>query len=107
MRDWALDRIDGLVWKPVDGSGGYGLVIGPHGGSSGPRPRSRIAVVADPRAWIAQMPIALSTAPTYVDGTMGPRHLDLRPFALHDGEKVWVVPGGLHARRAPGREPRS
>ena len=41
------------------------------------------------------MPIALSTAPTYVGGTMGPRHLDLRPFALHDGEKVWVVPGGL------------
>ena len=41
------------------------------------------------------MPIALSSAPTYVDGTMGPRHLDLRPFALHDGEKVWVVPGGL------------
>ena len=59
------------------------------------RRRSRSRCVADPRAWIAQMPIALSTAPTYVDGTMGPRHLDLRPFALHDGEKVWVVPGGL------------
>ena len=41
------------------------------------------------------MPVALSTAPTYVDGAMGPRHLDLRPFALNDGENVWVVPGGL------------
>ena len=57
--------------------------------------RSRARCVADPRAWIAQLPVALSTAPTYVDGAMGPRHLDLRPFALHDGEKVWVVPGGL------------
>jgi uncharacterized circularly permuted ATP-grasp superfamily protein len=52
-------------------------------------------VLADPRAGVAQAPIALSRAPTYVDGTMGPRHLDLRPFALHDGKQVWVVPGGL------------
>jgi uncharacterized circularly permuted ATP-grasp superfamily protein len=94
VRAWALDRIDGLVWKPVDGSGGYGLVIGPHAEQEELATLAR-AVVEDPRAWIAQMPIALSTAPTYVDGTMGPRHLDLRPFALHDGEKVWVVPGGL------------
>ena len=95
VREWALDRLDGLVWKPVDGSGGHGLVIGPHAEDGGARRRSRAPCMADPRAWIAQLPIALSTAPTYVDGTMGPRHLDLRPFALHDGEKVWVVPGGL------------
>ena len=94
VRVWALDRIDGLVWKPVDGSGGYGLVIGPQAEEEDLATLAR-AVVDDPRAWIAQMPIALSTAPTYVGGTMGPRHLDLRPFALHDGEKVWVVPGGL------------
>jgi uncharacterized circularly permuted ATP-grasp superfamily protein len=94
VRDWALDRLDGLVWKPVDGSGGYGLVIGPHAEQE-QLDALAVAVEADPRGWIAQMPIALSTAPTYVDGSMGPRHLDLRPFALHDGEKVWVVPGGL------------
>src|SRR6185437_15629620 len=43
----------------------------------------------------AQEPVALSTAPTFVDGRMGARHLDLRPFAVNDGEHVWVVPGGL------------
>ena len=55
----------------------------------------RVTVAADPRSWIAQRPVALSTAPTYVGQKMRPRHLDLRPFALHDGEDVWVVPGGL------------
>jgi uncharacterized circularly permuted ATP-grasp superfamily protein len=94
LRAWALDRIDQLVWKPVDGSGGHGLVIGPHAGEA-ELVALAAAVTADPRAWIAQAPVALSTAPTYVDGAMGPRHLDLRPFALHDGERVWVVPGGL------------
>jgi len=94
VREWALSRLDGLVWKPVDGSGGYGLVIGPHAEEQELETLAS-AVVADPRAWIAQSPIALSTAPTYVDGAMGPRHLDLRPFALHDGNRVWVVPGGL------------
>jgi len=94
VREWALERIDGLVWKPVDGSGGHGLVIGPQAETEVLETLAG-AVAADPRSWIAQLPIALSTAPTYVDGAMGPRHLDLRPFALHDGEKVWVVPGGL------------
>jgi uncharacterized circularly permuted ATP-grasp superfamily protein len=94
VRTWALDRIDELVWKPVDGSGGHGLVIGPHAAEA-ELVTLAAAVAADPRAWIAQTPVALSTAPTYVDGAMGPRHLDLRPFALHDGERVWVVPGGL------------
>src|SRR5207248_6348220 len=55
----------------------------------------RIAVEVAPRPWIAQRPVALSTAPTYVGAEMKPRHLDLRPFALNDGENVWVVPGGL------------
>jgi uncharacterized circularly permuted ATP-grasp superfamily protein len=94
IRDWALGSIDRLVWKPVDGSGGYGLVIGPRAGDE-ELARLRAQVVADPRGWIAQEPVALSTAPTYVDGAMGARHVDLRPFALHDGERVWVVPGGL------------
>jgi uncharacterized circularly permuted ATP-grasp superfamily protein len=94
VRTWALERPDQLVWKPVDRSGGYGLVIGPQADTAQLEALAT-AVDADPRAWIAQSPIALSTAPTYVDGTLGARHLDLRPFALHDGERVWVVPGGL------------
>ena len=94
VRAWALDHVDRLVWKPVDGSGGQGLVIGPQAADA-QLAKLATAVDANPRAWIAQSPVALSTAPTYVDGAMGPRHLDLRPFALHDGERVWVVPGGL------------
>ena len=57
----------------------------------------------DPRGWIAQEPVALSTAPTYVDGQMGARHLDLRPFAVNDGRDVWVVPGGLTRVALPAR----
>ncbi len=91
---WALDRIDQLVFKPVDGSGGYGLVIGPSA-TEATLVELRAKVLADPRGWIAQQPVALSTAPSFVDGKMGPRHLDLRPFAINDGREIWVVPGGL------------
>ncbi|MDQ1481716.1 MAG: hypothetical protein QOI44_2577, partial [Actinomycetota bacterium] len=91
---WALDHVDSLVWKPADGSGGKGLVIGPQA-TEEVLDTLRLTVAADPRSWIAQRPVALSTAPTYVGQKMRPRHLDLRPFALHDGEDVWVVPGGL------------
>ena len=100
--EWALERLDELVFKPVDGSGGYGLVIGPHGERERRSLDLRAKVLADPRGWIAQEPVALSTAPTYVDGRMGARHLDLRPFAVNDGERRV---GG--ARRAhPGRAAR-
>jgi len=90
----ALDRMAELVFKPVDGSGGHGLVIGPQ--SDGSQLRTlREAVLGDPRGWIAQDVVRLSTAPTWVDDALRPRHLDLRPFAVNDGNAVWVVPGGL------------
>jgi uncharacterized circularly permuted ATP-grasp superfamily protein len=89
-----LARIDRLVWKPVDGSGGKGIVIGPHEREV-ELDALRTRVLADPRGWIAQEPLALSTAPTFIDGVLVPRHLDLRPFAVNDGESVWVAPGGL------------
>ena len=89
-----LSRLDQLVWKPVDGSGGYGILIGPTARDS-ELEALRAHVLADPRGWIAQEPVALSTAPTFVDGVLAARHVDLRPFAVNDGEKVWVVPGGL------------
>ncbi len=91
---WVLDRLDRMVVKPVDGAGGYGIVIGPQADD---RTLTDLAdaIAADPRGYVAQHPIALSTAPTFVDGRMQPRHLDLRPFAVHDGDDVWVVPGGL------------
>jgi uncharacterized circularly permuted ATP-grasp superfamily protein len=89
-----LDNLEMLVLKPVDGSGGYGLVIGP---SATERQLTKLRkdVVADPRRWIAQPVVPLSTAPTLVDGELVPRHLDLRPFAVNDGNRVWVMHGGL------------
>ena len=55
----------------------------------------REAIVADPRNWIAQPVVQLSTIPTFIDGKLRPRHVDLRPFAVNDGSDVWVLPGGL------------
>jgi uncharacterized circularly permuted ATP-grasp superfamily protein len=100
--EWALGRVDSLVFKPVDGSGGYGLVIGP-AASEETLAELVVKVRADRRGWIAQDPVALSTAPTFVDGRMGARHLDLRPFAVSDGREVWVVPGGLTRVALPER----
>ena len=93
-RAHVLDHLDELVLKPVDGSGGYGLVIGP-AASERQLAKLRRDVIADPRRWIAQPVVPLSTAPTLVDGELVPRHLDLRPFAVNDGQRVWVMPGGL------------
>jgi uncharacterized circularly permuted ATP-grasp superfamily protein len=90
----ALDRLDRLVLKPVDASGGKGLVIGA-AATDEELARARDAVVANPRGWIAQETVRLSTAPTWMGDRLRPRHLDLRPFAVNDGERVWVVPGGL------------
>ncbi|GAA4822802.1 circularly permuted type 2 ATP-grasp protein [Nocardioides caeni] len=89
-----MDRLDELVLKPVDGSGGKGIVIGPRA-SREELDDLRAKVLATPRDWIAQPVVQLSTVPTFVDGELGPRHVDLRPFAVNDGSKVWVLPGGL------------
>ncbi|MFV0434771.1 MAG: circularly permuted type 2 ATP-grasp protein [Leucobacter sp.] len=89
-----LDRLDELVVKPVDGSGGKGLVVGPDA-SRAELDRLRKKLLADPRGWIAQPVVMLSTIPTLVDDGMRPRHADLRPFAVNDGDEVWVLPGGL------------
>ncbi len=89
-----LDRLDELVVKPVDGSGGKGLVIGP-AASKDELATLRQRLLEDPRGWIAQPVVQLSTIPTLVDDGMRPRHADLRPFAVNDGNGVWVLPGGL------------
>ena len=89
-----LDRLDELVVKPVDGSGGKGLVVGP-AASKKELDELRARLIADPRGWIAQPVVQLSTIPTLVDAGMRPRHADLRPFAVNDGKDVWVLPGGL------------
>jgi uncharacterized circularly permuted ATP-grasp superfamily protein len=92
--DEALETLDQLVLKPVDASGGYGIVVGPLAATS-ELAKARDAVLRDPRGWVAQDVVALSTSPTLVGERLRARHVDLRPFAVNDGERVWVVPGGL------------
>ena len=89
-----LDRLDELVIKPVDGSGGKGLVVGPDA-SPAELDKLRKRLLADPRGWIAQPVVMLSTIPTLVEDGVRPRHADLRPFAVNNGDEVWVLPGGL------------
>ncbi|ADG79397.1 Circularly permuted ATP-grasp type 2 domain-containing protein OS=Tsukamurella paurometabola (strain ATCC 8368 / DSM / CCUG 35730 / CIP 100753 / JCM 10117/ KCTC 9821 / NBRC 16120 / NCIMB 702349 / NCTC 13040) OX=521096 GN=Tpau_2799 PE=4 SV=1 [Tsukamurella paurometabola] len=93
-REEVLDRIDELVIKPVEGSGGYGIVFGPDA-SDKELATMRRKVAADPRGWIAQPVVQLSTVPTKIGESARPRHVDLRPFAVNDGDDVWVLPGGL------------
>jgi uncharacterized circularly permuted ATP-grasp superfamily protein len=90
----ALARRDELVFKRVDGSGGKGLVIGPVA-SGDELDELQLEVENDPRRWIAQRVVALSTSPTWVEDRMAQRHVDLRPFAVNDGDDIWVLPGGL------------
>ncbi|WP_414989222.1 circularly permuted type 2 ATP-grasp protein [Aeromicrobium sp.] len=94
QRAEVLDRLDELVLKPVDGSGGKGIVIGP-AASTAELDELRTKIAADPRAWIAQPVISLSTVPTLVEDGIRPRHVDLRPFAVNRGDDVYVLPGGL------------
>jgi len=94
VRKDALSRRSELVFKRVDGSGGKGLVIGP-AATGAELDELALEVEADPRHWIAQRVVALSTSPTWVDNTMMRRHVDLRPFAVNDGDDIWVLPGGL------------
>jgi uncharacterized circularly permuted ATP-grasp superfamily protein len=89
-----LDRLDELVLKPVDGAGGQGIVIGPRADEA-TLATLRAAIAANPRGWIAQRPVLLSTSPTLVGDRVAPRHIDLRPFAVNDGTDVWLLPGGL------------
>jgi uncharacterized circularly permuted ATP-grasp superfamily protein len=92
-RELVLDNLDRLVVKAVDGSGGYGIMIGPH---ASPAERREMAdrVLQSPGSYIAQDTVALSRAPVFLDGRFQPRHVDLRPFVIY-GERVTVLPGGL------------
>jgi uncharacterized circularly permuted ATP-grasp superfamily protein len=93
-REEVLDRIDELVIKPVEGSGGYGIVFGPEASHKELAATGR-KIRDDPRGWIAQPMMQLSTVPTQVGDKLAPRYVDLRPFAVNDGDDVWVLPGGL------------
>ena len=92
-RQYVVDHIEELVVKPANESGGYGLLIGNRATRS--ELDDAIArIEADPRNWVAQPILALSTVPTLCDGALEPRHVDLRPFIL-SGETSYVSAGGL------------
>jgi uncharacterized circularly permuted ATP-grasp superfamily protein len=88
-----LAHLETLVVKRVNESGGYGMLVGP-ASTADQRDEFRDAIRANPRDFIAQPTIQLSTHPTFVDGRLEGRHVDLRPFVLC-GERVVVTPGGL------------
>ncbi|HEV2638877.1 MAG TPA: circularly permuted type 2 ATP-grasp protein [Actinocrinis sp.] len=94
VREHCLGRMDQLVFKPVDGSGGNGIVIGPKA-TEPELAQVREQVLDAPRGWVAQELVLLSTAPSQCGDRLLPRHIDLRPFAVNDGEQVRVLPGGL------------
>ncbi len=93
QRIYVLDNLDKLVVKPANESGGYGMLVGP-AASKAERARFADLIKADPRNYIAQPTLALSTTPTLCDGHIEPRHIDLRPFIL-SGENSHVTRGGL------------
>ena len=88
-----LANLATLVVKPANESGGYGMLMGPKS-SAAERKHFSDLIQSNPRNYIAQPVISLSTTPTLVDGGIEPRHLDLRPFIL-SGREVQVTTGGL------------
>jgi len=92
-RRHVCDNLEKFVVKAVGESGGYGMLIGPHSTAT-QRDEFRGRIQADPRNYIAQPTIALSTTPCVVEDRIEPRHVDLRPYVLY-GEKITIVPGAL------------
>ena len=92
-RKYILENIGRLVVKSANEAGGYGMLIGP-ASTAAEIAAFRAKVAAQPRNFIAQDPIQLSRSPTWCEGGLEGRHIDLRPYILH-GEKIVVTPGGL------------
>jgi uncharacterized circularly permuted ATP-grasp superfamily protein len=92
-RDYVVANLDKLVVKPANESGGYGMLVGPHATKKDREAFAR-KIKANPREYIGQPMLTLSTVPTLVDSDVEPRHVDLRPFIL-SGKEVSVTTGGL------------
>jgi uncharacterized circularly permuted ATP-grasp superfamily protein len=93
QRAHVLADLKRFVVKPVNESGGYGVVVG-RAATDEELAKCHAAILADPRNFVAQPTLALSTAPTLCDAGVEPRHLDLRPFVL-SGREAYVTRGGL------------
>ena len=90
---YVMDHLAELVVKEVDGSGGYGMLVGPRSTSEEVE-AYRERIEADPAGFIAQPTLSLSTAPTLANGDIAGRHVDLRPYCLV-GKQLRLTPGGL------------
>ncbi|MBW9259371.1 MAG: circularly permuted type 2 ATP-grasp protein [Candidatus Thiodiazotropha sp. (ex. Lucinisca nassula)] len=91
--DYVLEHLKELVVKPANESGGYGLLVGP-ASTRQERETFRKLIEKNPRNYIAQPTLAISTVPTINSGLLEPRHVDLRPFIL-SGKSMEVTTGGL------------
>jgi uncharacterized circularly permuted ATP-grasp superfamily protein len=91
---YVLENLHELVVKEVRGSGGYGMLVGPHATQS-QREAFAAKLKANPDGYIAQPTLALSTVPTFVEQGIAPRHVDLRPFVLVGSDEIRITPGGL------------
>ena len=90
---YVLDNLDKLVVKPTGASGGYGILMGPQA-TKEEREAYKVKLRENPRGYIAQPMLMLSTVPTLCDDGLDGRHVDLRPFVLY-GKDIYVLPGGL------------
>jgi len=90
---FVLDNIGNLVVKAANGAGGYGMIIGPKS-TKAEQEEFKLLIKQDPRNYIAQPVLSLSTVPTLIEDKIEARHVDLRPFILY-GKDIYVMPGGL------------
>jgi len=93
-RDYVFKNMNNMVIKKTNGSGGYGMLMG-HAATEQEIDEYKIEVMKDPRNFIAQPTISLSAAPCYMQGSLQPRRIDLRPYALYGPDGIEIVPGGL------------
>jgi uncharacterized circularly permuted ATP-grasp superfamily protein len=95
-RAYVLEHLHELVVKAVDEAGGYGMLMGPQS-TAAERDTFRARILAEPRKYIAQQRVDLSTCPTWdpAQQKLAPRRVDLRPFVLSRPDGAWVLPGGL------------
>ena len=90
---YALDHLEELVVKETQGSGGYGMLVGPTS-TREEREKYKRRILDAPERFIAQPTLSLSQVPTFCGDRLAPRHIDLRPYVL-TGQQVRLAPGGL------------
>jgi len=93
-REYVFSNMDRVVVKKTNESGGYGMLMG-HTAGEEEITRYKEEILKDPRQYIAQPIISLSSAPCYMNGQLKPRRIDLRPYALCGPDGIEIVPGGL------------